>query len=231
MAKPENPSWSARLTLHWMAQAGIEEDETLVQIHRAICEGKLRAIGRKCNWSDGVGVPYGDMETIPPQEVSDLSPILSPRQILHLYPLYDEDQTTDFPNTTSKIENQEPQIYLGWSSLFFDASDIRRLWPSKGMQGAPGSKIDPKRRRIAPQIAAIGHNKIKMVHAVAQRLFGEQETRPENAVMAAELAKPEHNLGYAVGTIRQILNGTYGPAKQLGIGPFEQKKSNRPNRR
>jgi hypothetical protein len=90
---------------------------------------------------------------------------------------------------------------------------------------------DGKRRRIPAEKTLELRNRIEKVHAVARRRFGEQKTRLANAVMAAELAKPEHNLGYAEGTIRQILNGTYGPAKKLGIGPFEQKKPNRPKRR
>jgi hypothetical protein len=231
MAKDDESYWPGRLTLHWMSRIGIEEEAALMQLHRAICEGKLRAIGQKCKWRNGVGVPYGDMEPISPQEASDLSLILGPRNVLHLYPLYDDDHIMYFHDHSNHIINKKSQTYFSWCNLFFNGSDIRRLWPGNGKEGAIGSTINPKRGRIAPQIAATRHNKIETVHAVAQRRFGEQRTRLANAVMAAELAKPEHNLGYAEGTIRQILNGTYGPAKKLGIGPFEPKKPSRPSRR
>jgi hypothetical protein len=90
---------------------------------------------------------------------------------------------------------------------------------------------DVKQRRIAPEKTLALQNRIEKVHAVARRLWGQQKTHPEFAVMAAELAKPQHQLGYSEETIRHILNGTYPPAKKLEFGRFELKSPNRPSGR
>jgi hypothetical protein len=58
---------------------------------------------------------------------------------------------------------------------------------------------------------------------MARRVFGKQSIVPEFDVMAKELAKPEYKLEFKKETIRQILNGSYQPAVNIGIGRFEMK--------
>jgi hypothetical protein len=229
MAKLGDPYWSGGLALHWMAQAGIEEQPALKQLERAIGEGELRAIGRRCQWRN-VGIPFGDIEIIPPQEASDLSLMLGTRDTLHLYPLYGDNKITYFCENSKQICNAEADTYLSWSAVLLNASDMKRLWPGNGKPAARASTNNQKGRQIAPEKAATLRNKIEMVLAVARRRFGEQEPTPPDTAMAAELTKPEHKLEYDQGTIRQILNGTYSPAKRLGIGPFKSNKSSRPDR-
>ena len=74
----------------------------------------------------------------------------------------------------------------------------------------------------AEQSAARG-NAYQAVHNMARRVFGKQSIVPEFDVMAKELAKPEYNLEFKKETIRQILNGSYRPAVNTGIGRFEMK--------
>lgn len=92
------------------------------------------------------------------------------------------------------------------------------------------SANDRKRRRQLPEEISRLRNRIENVFAVARRVYEKQESCPEYAVMAAELAKPQYQLGYSEGTLRQIFNGTYRPAKRLALGRFEPKKPNRPSR-
>jgi hypothetical protein len=89
---------------------------------------------------------------------------------------------------------------------------------------------DRKRRRQLPEEISGLRNRIESVHAAARRLCSRLKTRPENAAMAAELAKPQYRLLFAEETIRQILNGTYRPAKKLGFSGLELKKPIRPSR-
>ena len=117
MANIEEPYWSYREVLDWWSQAGIEEQAALEQLLRAIGEGKLRAIGRKYEWRDGIPASRpGNMETIPYQEALDLVPILGTYGELHLfsevaeYPMYYDDirvvNITSVRNSTVRL----PQV-------------------------------------------------------------------------------------------------------------------------
>ena len=74
-------------------------------------------------------------------------------------------------------------------------------------------------RRDPGQEAEI-KSRIQEVHAAAQRLCAKAERAIELEPLAAEL---DETRNYKAETIRQILNGTYGPAKRRGFGPFEWK--------
>jgi hypothetical protein len=152
MSKVENPYWSARRVLDWTSQAGIEEEATLMQLPGAIFERKLKAVGRKCEWSDDVVVSSGKMETIPHWEALDLIPMLGPDKILHLfverpeYPLYDDDRIIYFDNSPGLITNQKPELYRSWSNVFFDSSDVRNFWPGNGEPSELRSTLNAERR-------------------------------------------------------------------------------------
>jgi hypothetical protein len=73
-----------------------------------------------------------------------------------------------------------------------------------------------KKRTSEPSDVAMRLNRYQSVHAAARSLYGHQAELPSFDLMANELAKPEHKLGFKKETIRQILNGTYPPARQIG---------------
>ena len=76
------------------------------------------------------------------------------------------------------------------------------------------------RRSVAPERTAKLKLKIQRVHAKAHGLFDGKERWPNYTAMAKEIAR-DKTLEFDEGTIRQILNGTYPPAKKMNIGRFE----------
>jgi hypothetical protein len=97
--------------------------------------------------------------------------------------------------------------------------DQRALAPAPPA-GAPKAK---SRSRDLGQEAEI-KSRIQQVHAAAQRLCAEKGRAIEFEPLA-EALKGTGN--YKARTIRQILNGTYKPAKIRGFGPFEWKRPKR----
>ena len=102
--------------------------------------------------------------------------------------------------------------------------DIENLTPK-----APGKEKKPraarKRDAAADKISEIRYKKVK---AKALRTWSNPKTRPGYRAMADALAtadkqldkKHPNRLGFASETMRKILDGTYGPARDLGIGPL-----------
>ena len=97
--------------------------------------------------------------------------------------------------------------------------DQRALAPAS-IAGAPKAK---SRSRDPGEEAKI-RSRIEKVHAAAQRSC----TKKRQAIGLKSLAEELKGTGdYSAGSIRKILNGTYGPAKRRGYGPFEWKRPKR----
>src|SRR5262249_53864498 len=99
--------------------------------------------------------------------------------------------------------------------------------PSESTPNLPAAELNaaieeappPKRwkRRRDKQKDADRRNRIKSVIAAAREKWPDPKKWPEFKPMAAELVRLKKNHDFSEGTVRQILNGTYRPMKELGI--------------
>ena len=80
---------------------------------------------------------------------------------------------------------------------------------------ATATTAEAKRRSQDTNQAALLRSRIESVFAAAKRLCDERKRKVEFSPMAEKL---KGTGGYKAPTIRQILNGTYPPAKRRGIG-------------
>ena len=129
--------WIGFEALDWISEAGLGEIDALAQIHRAIWEGKLGAIGRKCEWRDNTLVSWGEMSLIPSLEALDLTITLSPDGKLMLLAenallgQMSDDGVID-PDNIQFVPNSMIQRHSsswGWSNVLLDSSGVRKLWP------------------------------------------------------------------------------------------------------
>jgi hypothetical protein len=73
------------------------------------------------------------------------------------------------------------------------------------------------RRRRNAQDDALLKNKIRAVLASAKQLWPDKRKRPKTTPMVNELIRRGKAQGYSSEALRKILDGTYEPAKRLGI--------------
>jgi hypothetical protein len=97
-------------------------------------------------------------------------------------------------------------------------------WLSGGTSPARAAEGPPARRLRDPGQEAEIRSRIQKVHAAAQRLCTKKGGAIELAPLAAAL---DGTANYKAESIRQILTGTYKPAKARGFAPFEWKRPKR----
>jgi hypothetical protein len=132
------------------------------------------------------------------------------------------------------------EIMALYISKLYLRSDLARAWldqhqlPALGYMAKPKdddlakstrrTKVSTPRRskRKSEGDAALAENRFRAVHAAARSWCKElpRQTTPDYAPLARELARSRRDLGFRAGTIRQILNDTYPPAKRFHIGKF-----------
>jgi hypothetical protein len=105
----------------------------------------------------------------------------------------------------------------------FEEALARTISATEGKAPAATPVGRQPRAKDRKQEAKIGAG-IEAVHAAARRYCTEKGRAIEFKALAEAL---EGKGDYKAGSIRLILNGTYGPAKRRGFGPFEWKPPKR----